>query len=841
MLKFIIVAIFCLFSSPSLAAFASYQTYQPAASSFTSQWAPFGLGAGGQTTGVYHYSDGTILTRNDTNGFYVRETSNNCIYGAKVYSPPCYRQGFRASNVPNMSINFANGGGGGIEAVACPSNTNIIYAQWQGFLYISLDKAVTWKLTTLATTQTANNQNDSGPFIACDPNNPDNAIIDTGTNGVFYTNNGTATTPTFTGPITALGTGVSHIFAFVQGSSSDILACRAGTGCYRSTTGISGTFTLTTGGPTTAYHVEADKCGRIWAANGTTTVYRISGSTWSSFAAGGSNPIYTVTTDPSSTCGAGFRIAALHSTGNPNVSTNDGSSWSGEWFNQTTSAPAGQPTWLGVANQQGGSGAINLNGYSATFDTSGNLYFGGGLGIWKLSGPVTTGNGINYAADTAGIEQLVVNKIISPPGVAPIAAVWDKGMMRNPNPWNFAPSYYENTPPTDSIQHAWSADWSSGGSTVVTWQSGNTYKPSTSSNGGSTYSVWGAANPGAGLGGDIAALDGSKYLLQPGQNQALYYTLDGGGTFNASTIAGSPTDWTTARGVGWGLASSRTTTSTYCAIRTNKTVYYSTNSGQNFTASGVTGATLDGVPNLFFLRNAPTTTDFWFTSGVVGNVSHPQDIHLWKLSTTTNPCDTATNVNINLKEIISIGFGALPPSRGSYGTMVYAYGWYNGILGFWKSSDGFATAPIALDIPASETPYPLDSVDLVTWLEGDPDIYGRINIGFRSSGGAYIDTQDACPWISFSNVVPGQTLSGTSVSVQAVHSGKVPATIANLYIDGSLVGSSSGSASDGTTSYSFTINATANAGSRTLKIEAVGNGCNAGGGGNFKQFTVTLS
>ncbi len=829
-------------SPAAIAAFASFQVNgaAPSPPSFTAQWAPFGLGAGGQITGLYYYSDDTLLVRTDTNGFYVRETSNNCTYGAKVYSPPCYRQGFKASNVPSMSIDLANGGGGGTEAVACPGSTNVIYAQWQGFLYISLDKAVTWKKTTLATTQTANNGNSQGPFIACDPNNPDNAIIDTGTNGVYYTNNGTGATPTFTGPITALGTGVSHVFAFVQGSSTDVLACRTGTGCYRSTTGISGTFTLTSSGPTTVYHLEADKCGRIWAANGTTTVYRISGATWTSFAAGGSGSIYTVATDPSSTCGASFRVAAMFSTGNPNVSTNDGTSWTGQWFNQTTTAPAGQPTWLSVANQQGGSGSINLNGYSAVFDNSGNLRFGGGLGVWKLSGPVSTGDGVNWAADTLGIEQLVVNKLISPPGVAPIAAVWDKGMMRNLNPWNFPATYYENAIPTDPIQHAWSADWSSSGNYVVTWQQGNSYKPSTSSDGGATYSVWSAANPGAGNGGDIAALNGSKYLLQPGLGQPLSYTLNGAGSFAASTITGSPTDWSTGTGVGWGLAASRTAANVYCAIRTNKTVYYSSDSGQTLNASGVTGATIDGSPNLFFLRGANNTGDFWYTAGGQGG-AHPANTHLWKLTTTTNPCDTATNVNANIREVIAIGFGALPPAGGGYGTMVYFYGWYNGTLGFWKSTDGLATAPVAIDVPASETPYPLDSMDLVTWLEGDPDIYGRINVGFRGSGGAYIDTQDACPWVSFTNVVPGQSLSGTSVSVTAIHSGKVPATSANLYVDNTIVGTSSGTTLDGTTTYSFTLNATANAGSRTLRIEGIGNGCVAGGGGNRKSMPATLS
>jgi hypothetical protein len=43
----------------------------------------------------------------------------------------------------------------------------------------------------------------------------------------------------------------------------------------------------------------------------------------------------------------------------------------------------------------------------------------------------------------------------------------------------------------------------------------------------------------------------------------------------------------------------------------------------------------------------------------------------------------------------------------------------------------------------------MNSIDLVTWISGDINVYGRMYAGFVGSGAAYIDTSDACPWVNF--------------------------------------------------------------------------------------------
>lgn len=829
------------------------------APSFNPEWAQFGLGAGGQVTAIYGYSDyssnDTQIARTDTHGFYVREWTNNCVYGATVYAAPCWRQGFRASNVPGMSIDLANGAGGAVEAVACASNTNVIYSFWNstpfvpGFLYVSLDKGLTWKKTTLTTTETANNGNQSGPFIACDPNNPDNAIIDTGTGGVVYTNNGTQAVPTFSSAITAVGTGVRHNVIFEYGSSSNVWISKEGTsGAYRSTTGMNGTFTLQNSGSPPAMtqkgHLYADKFGQIWAEyNGGSTAYRFASGAWNAHSVGAQ--CAAIAFDPSSASVGVQKVLCFTYYGQFAVSITNGTSWGTSSTNQTFSAAPPQPTWLNVANQTPIGGPVLLNGYSGTYDPSGNVYFAGGIGVWKVASGFSPSS-LAWAADTLGIEQLVVNKVVTPAGGPTSIAVWDRGVFTNKNPAQFPAKYFDNNPSLDVIMYAWGLDVASNDPTVlVAWIRGSG-TPATSTNQGWTWTNWANSPSTVGAqGSDVAALTSQKFVVISGLSQPITWTSNGGSTaFTTSTISGTPTSWATAPGVGWPLAADRLTADIYCAA-SGRTIYYSTNFGQNFALSGINSGTLDGAANLFYLRGVPGTSSYLYSSGGQGG-SHPTNTHLWRLTKTTNPCDTATSVNANVKEVLAFGFGSNPPSGGSYTTTIYYYGWYNGTLGFWQTIDNFATAPTAINIPASQTPYPLDSMDLVSWVDGDPDIYGRVYACFRGSGCSYIDTQDACPYIILSNVVANQSLSGTSVSVQAIHSGKVPATGANLYVNGAQVGTTqtgSNTTVNGlvTTTYTFALNATANAGSKTLKIESLGNGCSAGGIGNSKSIPVTLS
>lgn len=138
----------------------------------------------------------------------------------------------------------------------------------------------------------------------------------------------------------------------------------------------------------------------------------------------------------------------------------------------------------------------------------------------------------------------------------------------------------------------------------------------------------------------------------------------------------------------------------------------------------------------------------------------------------------------------------------------------------------------------SEQLFPGKSLDFIRWFGGDANIYGRVYNANSGAGPAYIDLADACPYVNF--MKPGLALSGTT-SLQAQKSGSVPVTSVKFYVDGTLIGTQTSGTGTPTT-YTQSWNASGvTPGAHALKVEAVGNGCTAGGGGNSFSIPITTS
>lgn len=813
-----------------------------AASTFTSEWKPLSIGAGGQITGIRNYPDGTTLIRTDTYGGYLYSTSASCSSGAAVYAAPCWKLLVKASNIPSFNIDIAFGTGL-VEFVAAPSNTNVLYMLWQGFLYVSLDKGTTWAKTTQTTSIGANDGNASGPWIAVDPNDPATAFISSGSSVVKTTNGTSGASATFSA---VASIGGSAVLVYEQGSSTHILAARIGAGVYESTNGS--TFSLTTSSHTsTKPQLVVDKFAQFWLTdNGGSNLFKYASGAWSTISSpGGMTQIAVLAADPNSASLGANHIVVTNFAGQPNESKDNGATWSEttRTLPQTVSASGAQPAWLGNAYQ--GTPPF-LNVYSIVFDQSSNLLAAGGLGVWQTNAPLVA-NGTPWAANSLGIEQLVANQVISSAGNSPSTAVWDKGCFKNTNPDVFPPNYWSSSASLNPIMGGWGIDWASSDTnfyTCLEYSNINAAVASASStDGGNNYTLWGALPTlPARQGGRIAALDSTHWLTAPDVNAPLYFTANGGGSWTQSTITGTPTNWMGAFNVGQPIAADRVAAGTFCAVTGGQVFYASINSGANFAPTGLTSANVDGSPNQFFLKSVPGQSGHYFyTAGFQGG-SHPANVHLWKITKTTTACDTATSCNVNLKEPVVFGFGAIKPGA-SYPT-IYTIAWFNGVYGIYQSTDACVNWT-AINVPASQTPWPLDHADFPVTMEGDADIYGRPMVGFHGSGFAYIDTQDACPWIGFTNIVPNQALTGAAVTLTAVHSGLdpsntsvVPVTGVAFYLDGVQIGTTQ----TGQTSYSVSLNASAQTpGAHTLKVQASGNGCTLGGTGNSKSIPVTTS
>jgi hypothetical protein len=79
-------------------------------------------------------------------------------------------------------------------------------------------------------------------------------------------------------------------------------------------------------------------------------------------------------------------------------------------------------------------------------------------------------------------------------------------------------------------------------------------------------------------------------------------------------------------------------------------------------------------------------------------------------------------------EVVDFGFGK--PMASSDYPAIYVVGWVNGVYGIWRSDDEAASW---INIGK----YPNNSIDKITVINGDMNVYGTVYVGFGGSGFAY--------------------------------------------------------------------------------------------------------
>jgi photosystem II stability/assembly factor-like uncharacterized protein len=695
-----------------------------------------------------------------------------------------------------------------------------LYAVWNATIYKSSNGGVNWVNTGQAVSGANGNdgtQKGNSPYIWCDPaSNGQIAYVSTPSAGPLVTTDGGTSWSTVAG-IAATTSNQGFLIlgdptsSAANGATQHIYISSYGTGVYESTNGGT-SWTLTSGTPTSHETMWVDKFGVLWFLSGSgSTLYRRSAGTWSNVhsPSGGAAGLAI---DPNSTSESTEHIALIRASGQIDSTSDGGQSWSG--YDYSTTVSATDIPWLGTADQDGG-GALFLDVGKSAFDMHSNLFSSGGIGVWLAVSPVTTTS--NYVSQSAGIEQLVVNRIIVPPGSSPLTAVWDRGIFLQKNPDVYPSSQYSNAV---DISAGWDADYaSSEPNFLVVVNNSNIGEgdfSGYSSDGGNTWTEFTALPKSGQIGGMIAASSPTNWIDVPGQGQGLYCTTDGGQTWSAVQLPGNPgDDWLNAYYL---------TRHVLTADRVQSGVFYAYDAGAGlYSSSGGCGGTwtlvgpkyidanssyegynssLQAVPgeagNLFF-SNGPV--------GCGGALECPDDFYR---SIDGGSSWTAVP---NVHEVIAFGFGAPKPGGSGY-PAIYLNGWVNHVYGLWQSVDN-ASSWTQIGTFAN------NDVDLVTTMSGDPNVYGRAYVGFRGSGDAYYDTADACPWVNFSNVNESASLTGT-VTLTSEHSGLVPVTDVQYLVDGTKVGSPI----TGAGPYSYAWNtSTVTAGSHTLTVVAAGANC----------------
>lgn len=815
----------------------------PGAQTFTPQWQTLAMGAGGQITSTSINTDGTMVSRNDTYGAYLYKTTGTCSGWGTAWASPCWQQLVTSQSVSGISTNpFL---GGSVEIVACDSNTNVAYMLWNGLLYVTTNlksSPPTWVSTGQTTTQNANSNTTkgAGPFIYCDAANPD-IVAYSSPAGVKYSTNGRSGASATFSAVTGIGSpgAVPAIFwadpssSVVGNVTQTVFIAQYGAGVYRTTNGGpwgGGSFSITTSSPTAYQRMCVDKFSQLWLVDATTTLRKFASGSWSSSTPGGS-PASVACDLNSASLGANHIVLGTYS-GDLVVTSNNGSTWAGPNFANTVSVSGAQPGWLGTANLTGG-GALSMNTLDVKLDSAGKVWMSSGVGVFTMTAAAATGV---WAADTVGIEQLVANRIVVPSGTWPVVPVWDRGVVPIINadiyPANQYPHGTSNSfGSLGQILGGWDIDYAPTGSFMSAWIISNVGQgtaPSTSIDGGLTWTPWPTTPALVNAGGNIAVSTATNWILVAGcagcgggPTPVMSYTINAATSWTTSSFTGgTPAVFVGQVGVGMALAADRVTAGSFCVFDGSQQFWFSSNNGATFAK---TAATVDGNINLSFLKSVPSNAGHYFySSGAQGGT-----IGFWK---STNSCTSFAKPNTNMTNVAIFGFGAVQPGGATYPT-IYAYGSLSSVWGLYQSVDAAVNWAL-VNIPSNQQSYPENTFDGLIDLAGDPDVYGRIYVGTRGSGATYIDTQDACPTVNYTSVAPGAALSGT-VTLTAKHSGQVPVASVTMKVDSTTIATFSGGGP-----YSTSWNASGvTPGAHTLSVATTGN-CS---GTATKTFSITTS
>jgi hypothetical protein len=772
----------------------------------SANWQTLKVGGGGWVTGISIASDGTMVVRTDTNGAYLWNRSQ-------------WQQLITISSMPAAFdfSGFSNDGSGVYEIQVAPSNSNVMYMMFDGYVFQSANKGSTWTQTSFA--PVAANSNDSyrmnGQKMAVDPNNPNIVYVGTPSNGLFVTTNGGRTWSSVSAVPAAAGEGFNIVFdpavgGVSGGATQTIFASSYGNGVYESTNG-GASWSVLSGGPTNVENAAVSSTGVYYAVgNGGSGLWSYANGTWKQPISGnnGGQGIQAVAVNPSNP----NEIVAISGSGYLNISYNAGSTWTGPMWSSNEVTSADIP-WLAQAQKLGGGNYLSLGG--ATFNPANpsQMILTGGTGVWTTTQVPTSGAAQNttvtWTDQTAGIENLMAAEIIVPPGGDPVLASYDRPFFTITNP-NAYPSTYGPVD-ADTITAGFSVDYASSNPSFLVgladWYGVEASGYST--NGGQTWTKFPTEIPGAGssfIGGTIAASTPQNIIWAPANGNQPYYTLNGGSTWTPITLPGV-TSWS-GFDKAWYL-----TTRTVTADRVLPNRFYLYDPGQGvFTTanggsswsevySGNIGPYGDDGWNSTLLSVPGEASNLFYTGGPVGQPSSkPANEPFYR---STNGGATWTTVP-NVLDVFTFGFGAAAPGQ-SY-PAIYIVGYVNNVYGIWQSTNNAATW-------TNIGTYPTGDLDHISTISGDPNHYGEVYVGFYGGGYAYLPAASTtAPSVTGVNASParGTEVEGTSItfrvdlSAAATVSGGKPTLAIN---DGGVATYTSGSGTN-TLTFSYTVAST---------------------------------
>jgi hypothetical protein len=689
------------------------------------QWRTLRIGAGGFITGLDASPDGsTRLVRTDTYGAYIWDVPQNQ-----------WKQLVTSRSMPPADLGVDKNSGV-YEIRVAPNLPTRLYMAYRGNVYRSNDRGGHWIRTAFANVQMSANDDfrTFGQKMAVDPANPDVVYLGTPANGIFFTNDGGATwrpvAPIPKGE-TSDGKYPGHAgIAFdpssrtSNGRKSTIYISSYRNGVYQSVD-AGASWRRLTGGPTNVSHGKCASDGAYYVTGDDGhSVWRYQSGAWANITppdAGGWDTVAIDPFDPS-------RILAVRNGGYLDISHDRGATWGGIIYGPGYNhRVANDIPWLAWTNE------IYMSTGDMAFDpvVQNRLWFAEGIGVWFTDLKPNSANpkSITFTSQSRGIEQLVADQILAPPGGKPVVASWDRPVFyvndRDEFPLAHGPDNQH------AIVMGWALDYASSKPDFVVglmdWW--GIEDSGYSNDGGRTWRKF-DAHPDVvpnKIGGGIAASTPENIVWAPSNNATPYYTNNGGATWLQAPIPGAPTSGET----GWGfayylnrhiVAADRVALGTFYIYNTLKGLYRSIDGGATWTLVHVGeiapfsgfNATLETVPG--------QKGHLFFSSGPQAGNVHPA----------ANPFMRSTDGGVTwsvvpgVLEVRAFGFGK---PTGEYPT-IFICGWVRGIYGIWRSNDNARSW-------TKIGTFPLDSLDDVRAIDGDKNVQNLVYVGFAGSGYAY--------------------------------------------------------------------------------------------------------
>ncbi len=692
-------------------------------------WEVLSSGAGGFVTGLDSNADGSVrLARTDVGGIYRWNEGerrwDQLLTEAGVENP--VREDYL------------------VEAMAiAPSDPSRLYISTGGPLknqtgriLISRDTGETWTASEQLFNIHANGDwRTSGERLAVHPNDPDLVLLATRNQGLWRSTDGATTFEQIDSVPTGVvvegdrGDPAGILFVVFDPSSDTAWAGVTGEGLFRSTdAGV--TWTLVQASEGLPFDAEFGNDGRLWVVERDPgRVLQIVGETITDVTPNNSKDYETVSVDafdPDLVLVGGRTIGA----GSLWRTSNGGADW--DSLSVQTSCEA--IPWLEIyPNDFLPTGSIRFDRQVAN-----QVWVPEGFGIWR--GVDNGSDTLGLECESEGVEELVSNDVVVPPGGEPVTAHWDRGIF-----------WHGSTSAKDAVNHpaqrfntAWDLDWTPADPNFVVSVIGDqrgccrgepdSFLSAYSEDGGESWTPFASyesGHPEELIFGNIAvaANDTNNLVWLPSFNNALHTSKDRGATWQRIELPGT-SEFTTDSGNYAGgshqqyflnrkvLVADRVLPNTFYLYHQRLGLFVSTDGGTSWELKASEGLPVGWTVGWFnaTLVSSPTDAEHLiFSPGILQGDE-------WPAYESTDGGDT-WRILPGTENIVALGFGA--PVQGERAA-VYASGTINGTAGVWRSIDGLETWELITTAPGG-------NYQGIKTLTGDLSEPGTIYIGFTGT------------------------------------------------------------------------------------------------------------